>query len=81
MRKEWGRDYDTKHSQVMKVIEKVYGPETMAIVVESGLSNNPAFMKGHLAVSKAMQEDSFVEGANGAPTGRPGVNQYGDWKK
>lgn len=80
LRTEWGRDYDVKRDAAMKYVEKVFGPETMAGVVKGGLQNDKNFMNGLLSLSKALSEDTFVDGLTANPSGRPGVNQY-DWDK
>lgn len=55
---EWGAQYDSNLALAQKGMARVFSPAAKALLDETGLGNNPEFLKAFLAVGKMVSEDT-----------------------
>lgn len=60
LKKEWGKDYETKLGQAEKATNGIFSADDVAYFKKSGLANDPRFVKAMYGLSGKLSEDSFV---------------------
>lgn len=64
LKKEWGDDYDKNAGMVDAMATELFDDDFKAFGKNSGLFNNPAFIKGMFELSKKFSEDTFTKGGD-----------------
>lgn len=63
LRKEYGPQYDARVSDAKKAYDLLFDDELKADIVESGLANNPRFVKVLAELGPQIRGDSFLKAA------------------
>ena len=63
LRKEYGPQYDAKVSDARKAYDVLFDEKTKADIAESGLANNPRFIKVLAELGPQIRGDSFLKAA------------------
>ena len=66
LRKEYGPQYDSRLSDARKAYDVLFDETLRSEIAESGLANNPRFIKVLAQLGPQIRGDSFLQGANGA---------------
>lgn len=65
LRREYGPQYDARLSDAKKAYDTLFDETLRGEIAESGLANNPRFIKVLAALGPQIRGDSFLQGANG----------------
>jgi hypothetical protein len=64
LQKEWGQGYDRKLQAATGLFNSIADDDSKKFINESGLGNNPAFIKMFAKLAEQMGEDKFVDANN-----------------
>lgn len=62
IKKEWGSSYDANLKKADSAIATLFGEDFRKMLIDTGLNNHPAVIKGMFKASQAISEDSFIRG-------------------
>jgi len=62
LKKEWGSEFESNLAQADSAIDKVFGAEFKQMLVETGLNQHPAVIKGMFKASQTISEHSLSRG-------------------
>jgi len=64
MKKEWGKDYDANLKKADSVIVPIFGEDFQKMLIDTGLNNHPAMVKGMFKISQALGEHQLTKGGD-----------------
>lgn len=69
LRQEWGKAFDDQLHAAKRAVTEIGGPEISALLVSTGLGNNPAVIKMFAKLGAAQAEPSGLKGGGGGEYG------------
>lgn len=77
LRREYGPQYDSKIASAKKAFGAVFSdPELRSEVTQSGLANNPRFIKVLAELGTQISDDSFLQGGNASTESKDPLAAY-----